>query len=278
MKKAFKKSIILTGGSGLIGSYFKKKYEKKYKIINYPNRIENISKFENWVSKKKFNIFIHFAAITRNESKKFKKHLKLINVISTKKIIEALNKINISDFNYFLFISSSHVYGFSRNKFNEKSIRFPQNPYGKSKKKVEDFIIANRRKFNFKIGIARIFNTTGYKQKKGNFVPDMIEKIKKNNRITNVNQFRDFIHIDDVCKSIELIIKKQFIKPINIASGKKINLINVCKIINKLYVKKKDLFFEEKKGRDLIGDNSLLKKIGIKKFKNIKLILKSYKK
>ena len=106
----------------------------------------------------------------------------------------------------------------------------------------------------------------------------MIEKIKKNNRITNVNQFRDFIHIDDVCKSIELIIKKQFIKPINIASGKKINLINVCKIINKLYVKKKDLFFEEKRGRDLIGDNSLLKKIGIKKFKNIKLILKSYKK
>ena len=144
MKKAFKKSIILTGGSGLIGSYFKKKYEKKYKIINYPNRIENISKFENWVSKKKFNIFIHFAAITRNESEKFKKHLKLINVISTKKIIEALNKINIFNFIYFLFISSSHVYGFSRNKFNEKSISFTKS-YGKSKKKLRILLLQTEK-------------------------------------------------------------------------------------------------------------------------------------
>lgn len=278
MKIPYKKKIILTGGNGLLGSNFKKKFSNRFKIISYPYRIEDISKFKKWLKFRKFDYFIHFASITRNEEKKYKSKIKIINFDSTQKIIETLNEKVIKHFKFFLFISSSHVYGFSRNKFNEKSIRFPQNPYGKSKKNVEDFIIANRKRFNFRIGIARIFNTTGYKQKKGNFVPDMIEKIKKNNRITNVNQFRDFIHIDDVCKSIELIIKKQFIKPINIASGKKINLINVCKIINKLYVKKKDLFFEEKKGRDLIGDNSLLKKIGIKKFKNIKLILKSYKK
>lgn len=278
MKKAFKQSIILTGGSGLIGSYFKKKYKSKYKIINYPHRIENISKFKKWVANKRFDFFIHFAAITRNESEKFKKQLNLINVISTKKIIEELNKIKNPDFKYFLFISSSHVYGFSKKKFKEKNIRSPQNSYGKSKKRVEDFIIAKRKKFKFKIGIARIFNTTGYKQKKGNFVPDMIDKIKKYNCITNVNLFRDFVHIDDVCKSIELITKKQFTKPINIASGNKINLINVCKIINKLHVKNANLYFKGKKGQDLIGDNSLLKKIGVKKFKNINLILKSYKK
>ena len=277
MKRAFKKTLILTGGSGLLGSYFKKKFKKKYRIINYPHRIENISKFKKWISNKRFNIFIHFAAITRNESEKFKKQLNLINVISSRRIIEALNQINSTDFKYFLFISSSHVYGFSKKKFKEKSIRNPKNPYGKSQKRVEDFIIANRKRFNFKIGIARIFNTTGYKQKKGNFVPDMINKIKKNNCIKNVNQFRDFIHIDDVCKSVELMIKKQFIDPINITSGKKINLINVCKIINKLYVKNEDLYFIGKKGQDLIGDNSLLKRIGIKKFKSINLILKSYK-
>ena len=41
----------------------------------------------------------------------------------------------------------------------------------------------------------------------------------------NVNQYRDFIHIDDVMESIILLIKKNFDKPINISSGKKINLI-----------------------------------------------------
>ena len=47
MKRAFKKTLILTGGSGLLGSYFKKKFKKKYRIINYPHRIENISKFKS---------------------------------------------------------------------------------------------------------------------------------------------------------------------------------------------------------------------------------------
>ena len=59
----------------------------------------------------------------------------------------------------------------------------------------------------------------------------MIKKIKRNDFIDNVNQYRDFIHIDDVMESLILLIKKKFYKPINISSGKKINLIQVCKII-----------------------------------------------
>ena len=77
-----------------------------------------------------------------------------------------------------------------------------------------------------------MFNSTGPKQKIGNFVPDMIKKIKKENFVDNVNQYRDFIHIEDVMESLDLLIKKKFNKPINISSGKKINLIQVCKIIN----------------------------------------------
>ena len=61
----------------------------------------------------------------------------------------------------------------------------------------------------------------------------MIEKIKKNKKITNVTIVRDFIHIDDISKSINILIKKQVVKPINISSGMKINLIDACKILNK---------------------------------------------
>ena len=275
--KKYKKKIVITGGSGLLGKYFYKKYKNVYKIIKYPYRIEKFKRFEKWLSKKKFNYFIHFAAITKNESKKYKDILQLVNVKSPIKILNIINEKNINNFSYFLFISSSHVYGYSRNKIKENKKRVPQNSYGLSKKKVEDYIINNRKKYNFKVGIARIFNSTGPKQKKGNFVPDMILKMKKINKIKNINQYRDFIHIDDVSKSIKRLIEREIEYPINISSGQKINLINACKILNDKFVKK-EVLFDLKKGSDIYGDNSLLKKIGIKKFKNIYQILSAYKK
>lgn len=275
--KRYKKKIVITGGSGLLGKYFYKKYKNVYKIIKYPYRIEKFKRFEKWLLKKKFNYFIHFAAITKNESKKYKDILQLVNVKSPIKILNIINKKKIDNFSYFLFISSSHVYGYSKNKIKENKKRVPQNSYGLSKKKVEDYIINNRKKYNFKVGIARIFNSTGPKQKKGNFVPDMILKMKNINKIKNINQYRDFIHIDDVSKSIKRLIEREIEYPINISSGQKINLINACKILNDKFVKK-EVLFDLKKGSDIYGDNSLLKKIGIKKFKNINQILSAYEK
>ena len=249
MNKAYKKKIIITGGRGLLGSNFYIRYKKKFNIIRYPYRIEHFSKFQKWIRNKDFDYFIHFAALTKSESIKRRKSLNLINVKSTLNIIESLNRENIKNFKYFLFISSSHVYGTSSKKIKENKKTTPNNSYGLSKKKVEDFIFKNRKKYKFKIGVARVFNSTGPKQKIGNFVPDMIKKIKKNNFIDNVNQYRDFIHIDDVMDSLMLLIKKKFYRPINISSGKKINLTQVCKIINQTYVKKNIIFGKKKRKR-----------------------------
>ena len=276
MNKVLKKKIIITGGNGLLGNHFYKKYKNVFKIIKYPYRIENFKKFDKWLVNKRFNYFIHFAAITKNESRDTKK-LKLINVNSTIKMINSLNKRKIANFEYFLFISSSHVYGFSNKNIKETKKRIPKNLYGKSKKKVEDYLIKKSKKLYFKTGIARIFNVTGAKQRKGNFVPDMVEKMKNVKKIYFVNQFRDFIHIDDVSRSIKLLIDKRFEKPINISSGKKINLINACKILNNKFFKNK-ISYDKKRGKDIFGNNTLLKKIGIKKFKNIKQALLEYKK
>lgn len=271
-----KKKIIITGSTGLLGSYFFNKYKKRYKIIKYPFRIESFIKFQNWINNKKFDFFIHFASITSNNRSSSKK-IDLVNVKSTLNLLRSIQKKRIKNFKFFLFISTSHVYGFSKNKIKENKKRMPFSIYGLSKKKVEDFIIKNRNKFYFKIGIARIFNITGPKQRDGYFVPDIIKKMRKENNIQNINHFRDFIHIDDVCESIINIMERKFENPINISSGKKINLIDVCKNINKLYFKKV-LSYEKKRGKDLFGSNKLLMSLGKKKFKNIIEIIKSYQK
>ena len=271
MRTLYKKKIAITGSTGLLGSHFYKKFNKKYKIVKCKERIENFNHLKKWINKKNFDYFIHFAAITNGK----KKELEKINTSSAINLLKSLN--NHKNLKFFLFISTSHVYNYTNQKIRETAQTKSISNYGLSKKKVEDFIIKNRKLFNYKIGIARIFNITGPKQKKGHFVPDIFKTIKENNFIDNINTCRDFIHIDDVVESLKLIINNKFEKPINIGSGKKINLIKICKILNSLYFKKKILYGKKGTG-DLCADNSLLKSLGKKNFKNINQILMSYKK
>ena len=277
MKTVCKKVVAITGGNGLIGSNFIKKLSNKYKILKYPHRIEKIRKFNNWIKKNDFDYFIHFAAITNTFNKTSQKRLNLINEKLTIKILENLNKKKNNKLKYFLFISSSHVYNYSNIRIKENFNRKPKSNYGISKLNVENFILRNRNKFGFKLGIARIFNTTGEYQKKGYFVRDVYEKLKNNKKIYNINKYRDFIHIDDITKSIDILLKLKFDNPINISSGKKINLVKVCKLVNKFFLKKKLISLEKNRGKDLFGNNELLKTIGMKKFKDINQIIKSFK-
>ena len=77
--------------------------------------------------------------------------------------------------------------------------------------------------------------------------------------------------------SINILIMKKFDLIINICSGQKINLISVCKTINSIYFNK-NLVFGKKRGKDLYGDNKLLKSLGKRKFKDIYQIIRSFKK
>ena len=277
LKKVSKKIIFITGGKGVLGSYFYNKYKKKYKILSFPYRLEQINKLQEWFKKKKFHYFVHFAAITSKRKKNYDK-IHLVNKILPIKIIKLLQKNFKKEFKYFLFISTSHVYGFHNKKVSEYDKRKPYSKYGKTKKGVEDFIFKNKNKFYFKIGIARIFNFTSDKQKKGHFIPDIFLKIKNKANLINLNKNRDFIHIDDVAKSLELMISKNKDKALNICSGKKINLISLTKKLNSMSVNKNIVFMNSRKkaNQDIYGNNSLLKKLGIKKFKNLNIILKSF--
>ena len=277
LKKVSKKIIFITGGKGVLASYFYNKYKKKYKIISFPYRLEQINKLQEWFRKKKFHYFIHFAAITSKQKKNYNK-INLVNKKLPIKIIKLLQKNIIKDFKYFLFISTSHVYGFHKKKISENDKRKPFNKYGNTKKGVEDFILNKKNKFYFKIGIARIFNFTSDKQNKGHFIPDIYSKIKDKKDLINLNKNRDFIHIDDVARSLHLMINKKKDKALNICSGKKINLISLTKKLNSKSFNRNLVFTNSKKkiNQDIYGNNKLLKKLGIKKFKNLNFILKSF--
>ena len=96
---------------------------------------------------------------------------------------------------------------------NKKKIpRSPVTIYGKSKKKVEDFIFKNKRKLNFKVGIARIFNFYSENHKK-EFLYMILKKLTKNKKIVDINRIntpRDYMNIDQVCEILIFMVMKKF--------------------------------------------------------------------
>ena len=72
------------------------------------------------------------------------------------------------------------------------------------------------------------------------------------------------------------MIKKNFSGPLNIASGKKINIISLIKIILKIKKVKKKFLISNKPKQNLTANINKLIKLGIIPKKNIKNYIKDY--
>ena len=270
MKKVSKKIVGITGANGALGKYITNKYKTKFQFRPFKGKIENKKNFDTWIKKNKdIDIFLHLAAIVPVKANIVnKKKTFLINSISSINIIKSLNTAKLNKLKYFLFSSSSHVYKPSFKKLSENSLRRPVSLYGKSKKRVEDFVIKNSKKIRFRIGIARIFNFYSNSHKNGFFIHDMKKKLKMNNKIfyiKKINTFRDYINIDQLCEILFFMIEKKINKPLNIGSGASLNLITLINLIKRKNKSKTLLKFEMNKFPGLVANISLLRRIGYKK-------------
>ena len=270
MKNHLNKKIVVgyIGSKSILAKSFVKQYYKHFIFRSYIGDITNFKKIDFWLRKNiDINIFINFAAISSpKKCEKNKKKAMDVNFKSAAKLLNLLNNIQMNDFNYFLSLSTSHVFKKSRFKLKESSTKKPKNYYGLSKLALENYIFRNKKKFKFKIGIARIFNYYNKGLKKGFFVNDIIKKLndkKKIIKFDNVNSYRDFLSMKDINSALLKMINLKLINDYNICSGKKIYLPDIIYHLNKKY--KKNIFIlNNKRNDDLIGSNSKLKKVGWK--------------
>jgi UDP-glucose 4-epimerase len=266
--------IGLTGSTGSLGKIIYKN-KKNQKIFRFKGDIRNKSKVFKWIYKNDLKIIIHLAAIvpikTVNENKKKAKE---VNYLGTKNVVDASLKKNIK---WFFFSSTSHVYNSSKKKILEKDIFKPISYYGKTKSLAERYIIKKFEKKKIPYCIGRIFSTTSSDQKKSYLIPDLKERIKKNKKkiiLKNLNHYRDFISMQDISKIIFKLSKKKYKGILNIASGKKIYLKNIAKIILRKYNKKNYEFIDNNPQTSLIGDTKKLKKItNFKSYKSIEKMI-----
>lgn len=279
MKNLYKKKLIITGASGNLGKAFCQKFKKKYKIIKFPHRVEQNKKFIKWISKHKdVEFFIHLAGLSGKKNLNNKKCF-LINFISTVNILKNLKILKLKNLRYFLFASTAHIYKFSNFPIKENNKKEPKSFYALSKRRAEEYILKNKKKLSFKIGIARIFNFSNKNQKSGYILPDLKKYLTKHSsknviNLNNFNKIRDFIHTDDVCVALNIIINKRFEGPINIASGKKVKLILIAKKYLKKINSRSSVIFNKTTSQNLYANISTLKKLGFTPKKNMNYLFK----
>lgn len=247
--------IAINGYKSFIGKNFVRKYKKKYKIIHYKKNINNYKNFNLFIKKNNFDFFIHFASLSRHNCEKNKILCQKTNFEAVKKIIKNLNTLKKKPL--FIFISSSYVYESSKNKLRENSKVNPTTLYGSLKLRCENYIMNKYKNYC----ILRLFNIYGKDQPSTFFIPDIIEKIKKKQLIELNKSIRDYIHVNDVIKIIDFVVKNNVNSILNVGSGKSTSLNFLLNKISKK-LKIKPILKINKKQDKFVASIQKLRKIG----------------
>lgn len=253
-----KKKVLITGGTGFVGSNFTRKFlengEEVHLIVRSKSdfwRLDSIKNLlnlhlinladaeqtESFVRELQPQIILHFAAHPGYTGKPEDVEPTITtNVLGTVNLINACSKIN---FECFINTGSSSEYGVKDNPMKESDILEPNNLYGVTKATATLYGQLMARKFDLPIVNARLFSPFGYFDRK-RLIPAAICAYFRNSvlDLSTPHSMRDYIFIEDVFDAYLLLIKNiASIKGeiFNIGSGKQYSSADVVAMIGKIF-------------------------------------------
>jgi dTDP-glucose 4,6-dehydratase len=155
-------------------------------------------------------------------------------------------------------ISTDEVYGdILKGSFNETDALLPSSPYSASKASSDVLVLGHSRTYDLNASITRCTNNYGPYQFPEKLIPKAIIRALMGLKIPiygSGENVRDWIHVEDHCRAVEMVLK--FGKPgeiYNISSGsEKTNLEVVKTILESLGKDQSGIeFVEDRPGHDL---------------------------
>ena len=275
--------ILVTGGAGFIGSNFIHYWLKKYpddEIINldlltYAGNLDNLkeivddpryhfvqgditdAKLVNDLVKE-VQLIVHFAAESHVDrsivnSADFIK----TNVEGTRILLEAARKNGNVRFHH---ISTDEVFGelgLEDHKFNEETAYNPRSPYSASKAASDHLVRAYYHTYKLPITISNCSNNYGPRQYPEKLIPLFITNLLEGKRVPVYGagkNIRDWIHVDDHNRGVDMIIKKGVIgETYCLGGGSEQSNLEITKTILALMGKGEDMieYVADRLGHDL---------------------------
>jgi len=238
-----KKTILITGGAGFIGSHVVRLFVKKYPeytIINldkltYAGNLENLKDIEkapNYIFVKgditdtqgvqslfqqyNFDGVIHLAAESHVD-RSITNPLEFVftNIIGTATLLNAARnawKEKLSE-KLFYHISTDEVYGSLGKEgfFTESTAYDPRSPYSASKASSDHLVRAYHHTFRLPVVISNCSNNYGPNQFPEKLIPLMINNIIQNKPLPVYGKgenVRDWLYVEDHAAAIDMIFHK----------------------------------------------------------------------
>lgn len=254
--------ILVTGGAGFIGSnfilYMLNKYPH-YNVINfdaltYASCLENLDEvrhhkgyrfvkgditdrhaIDSLFLKEKFDIVVNFAAESHvDRSIKDPDVFVKTNVLGTQVLLDASRRYSVQRY---IQISTDEVYG-SLGKaglFTEETPLAPNSPYSASKAGGDLLVRAYHETYGLPVNITRCSNNYGPYQFTEKLIPLMISNAVRNIPLPVYGDglhIRDWLHVEDHCRAIDLVMHKGNIGEIyNIGGNNERTNLEVVKTI-----------------------------------------------
>ena len=246
--RSSKRKILITGGSGFIGSQLKKSLQNYDFEITTIGRSKNEdyqidlsdSKLKDLIKDFSPDIVCHLASgsnILRAEEDKEKEYKD--TVLSVRNLINSLCELRNA---FVIYLSSQAVYGIPEKlPVTEAHPTKPVSVYGENKLEVENEIIQSGLSYLI-FRISSIYGP-GQDYKKSGVIAKFINKMKSNEPpvvFNGLEMFSDFIYVRDVIDVITLAIQKIEDKNIknqifNLGLGKAVSLKEVLDILYRFF-------------------------------------------
>jgi UDP-glucose 4-epimerase len=244
-------NIVVTGGSGFIGRsvvrYFVERGDHVTVVDRAPYRggapvdviagdLRESAVVERSIAADT-DAIIHLAALTYVlKSMDDPQGVFDVNVVATQALLERARQVGVR---HFVFASTNAVAGdHGQQAIDEASALHPLTPYGATKAACEMIISGYAHSYGILGASLRLTNAYGVgMEDKDSVIPRFVRAIKAGRPVTvygDGTQVRDYVYVTDICRAVDLAIRREFSGTLSIAGGQSYSVLDLVAKLGKV--------------------------------------------